>query len=125
MTALRICLALLSLLIGLAAAPPAGAQTESGVSLRVTAMDETNTRVRVDRLVRAMRGQGGRALVGLVGVQSNQYPRALDIARQFRARAAQWQDWPEIAVVSHWGFLLRLTGKSLTNAEMLRFDPTE
>jgi len=45
-------------------------------------------------------------------------------ARQFRARAAQWHDWRDVAVVSHWGFLLRLTGKSLTNAEMLRFDPT-
>jgi broad specificity phosphatase PhoE len=45
-------------------------------------------------------------------------------AKQFRARAAGWQDWRDVAVVSHWGFLLRLTGKSLTNAEMLRFDPT-
>jgi len=45
-------------------------------------------------------------------------------ARQFRARAAGWHDWRDIAVVSHWGFLLRLTGKSLQNAETLRFDPT-
>ncbi len=50
--------------------------------------------------------------------------QVFDRAKQFRARAAGWQDWPEIAVVSHWGFLLRLTGKSLTNAETLRFDPT-
>jgi hypothetical protein len=29
-----------------------------------------------------------------------------------------------VAVVSHWGFLLRLTGQSLANAEHLPFDPT-
>lgn len=45
-------------------------------------------------------------------------------ARAFQARAATWPDWRDIAVVSHWGFLLRLTGKSLQNAEPLRFDPT-
>ena len=45
-------------------------------------------------------------------------------ARAFQARAAAWADWREVAVVSHWGFLLRLTGKSLQNAEHLPFDPT-
>lgn len=45
-------------------------------------------------------------------------------ARAFQARAAAWADWPEVAVVSHWGFLLRLTGKSLANAETAEFDPT-
>jgi broad specificity phosphatase PhoE len=45
-------------------------------------------------------------------------------ARSFQMRAAAWTDWREVAVVSHWGFLLRLTGKSLTNAEHLPFDPT-
>ena len=45
-------------------------------------------------------------------------------ARAFQARAAGWADWPEVAVVSHWGFLLRLTGKSLQNAETAEFDPT-
>jgi broad specificity phosphatase PhoE len=45
-------------------------------------------------------------------------------ARAFRQSAAAWTDWREVAVVSHWGFLLRLTGKSLANAEHLRFDPT-
>jgi len=55
------------------------------VEIRVQAIDETNTRVDPRRLVRQIRRAGGHALVGLVGVQSNQYPRALDIARQFRA----------------------------------------
>ena len=45
-------------------------------------------------------------------------------ARAFQARAVTWHDWRDVAVVSHWGFLLRLTGKSLQNAETLRFDPT-
>jgi radical SAM superfamily enzyme YgiQ (UPF0313 family) len=55
------------------------------VDVRIRALDETNSRVRVGRLVREIRRGGGKALVGMIGVQSNQYPRALDIARQFRA----------------------------------------
>ena len=55
------------------------------VEIRIRALDETNSRVRVGRLVREIRRGGGKALVGMIGVQSNQYPRALDIARQFRA----------------------------------------
>ena len=53
------------------------------VDLEITAIDETNTRVRVDRLIRELRGR--KALVALVGVQSNQYPRSMDLARRFRA----------------------------------------
>jgi glucosyl-3-phosphoglycerate phosphatase len=45
-------------------------------------------------------------------------------AQSFRSRAAGWVDWREVAVVSHWGFLLRLTGLSLANAEHVAFDPT-
>ena len=45
-------------------------------------------------------------------------------ARTFQTRAAGWNDWRHVAVVSHWGFLLRLTGRSLTNAESLEFNPT-
>jgi radical SAM superfamily enzyme YgiQ (UPF0313 family) len=57
----------------------------SDVEIRVRALDETNSRVRPERLIRELRAVGGKILVGLVGVQSNQYPRALDIARAFRA----------------------------------------
>jgi radical SAM superfamily enzyme YgiQ (UPF0313 family) len=52
------------------------------VEIEITAYDETNTRVRPDRLAASLAGT--RALVALVGVQSNQYPRALDMARIFR-----------------------------------------
>jgi Radical SAM superfamily len=55
------------------------------VEIRVHAYDETNQRVRPERIVRLIRRAGGRALVGLVGVQSNQFPRAVDLARPFRA----------------------------------------
>jgi pyruvate-formate lyase-activating enzyme len=55
------------------------------VEIRITALDETNSRVRPDRMVAAIRAAGGRGLVGLIGVQSNQFPRAVDIARPLRA----------------------------------------
>ena len=50
------------------------------VEIRVTAWDETNTRIRPDRVVRQIRKSGGGGLVALVGVK-NQFPRAVDIAR--------------------------------------------
>jgi hypothetical protein len=54
-----------------------------GIAIAVSTCDETNTRVRPERIARELhRGVGG--LVGLVGVQSNQFPRAMDIARRFR-----------------------------------------
>jgi hypothetical protein len=54
------------------------------VEIRIHTLDETNRRIRPDRLVRMIRADGGRALIALVGVQSNQYPRAVDLALQFR-----------------------------------------
>src|SRR3954451_25029303 len=53
----------------------------------VTPIDETNTRVRIDKIIEEFRQPGVSGFVGLVGVQSNQYPRALDIARPLRAAA--------------------------------------
>ncbi len=53
------------------------------VEIRVTAIDETNYRVRPDQLIATIRRDGGKGMLGLVGVQSNQFPRALDIARPF------------------------------------------
>ena len=52
--------------------------------IRVKALDETNTRVRTKQLINDLRQNGGKAMLGLVGVQSNQFPRALDIAKPFR-----------------------------------------
>ncbi|WP_295622853.1 radical SAM protein [uncultured Lamprocystis sp.] len=55
------------------------------VEIRLRALDETNSRIDVPRLIRDFARDGGKVLVGMVGVQSNQFPRALDLARQFRA----------------------------------------
>ena len=54
-------------------------------SIEIQAIDETNTRVDIPALIKRLRRHGGFGMVALVGVQSNQYPRALDIARPFRA----------------------------------------
>ena len=43
----------------------------------------------------------------------------------FRAEMAALPDWSNTLVVSHWGFILTLTGKSVTNCALLRCDPTE
>ena len=55
------------------------------VDIQIEIIDETNTRVNTPKLLRRLRRAGGFGMVGLVGVQTNQYPRALDIARPFRA----------------------------------------
>jgi hypothetical protein len=55
------------------------------VAIEIEAIDETNRRVDVRRLIAAFARGGNFGLVALVGVQSNQYPRALDIARPLRA----------------------------------------
>src|SRR5436305_9103648 len=55
------------------------------VEIRLQAFDETNRRVRPNRIISEIRRTGGRALIGLVGVQSNQFPRAVDLARPFLA----------------------------------------
>jgi radical SAM superfamily enzyme YgiQ (UPF0313 family) len=53
-------------------------------NIEIEAYDECNTVIDIDGVIRRIRaGAGG--LVGLVGVQSNQFPRALDLGRQFRA----------------------------------------
>ena len=53
------------------------------VEIVMRPIDETNTRVRPDRLMAEIRRTGGKALICLVGVQTNQFPRAVDIARPF------------------------------------------
>src|SRR5947209_13163646 len=57
-----------------------------GGDFDIVAMDETNTRVRPEKIAAAMAGGG---LVCLVGVQSNQFPRAVDLARRLRAAGVQ------------------------------------
>jgi len=56
-----------------------------GVDIQIDTYDETNRRIRPDRIIAAIRRAGGRALIGLVGVQTNQFPRAVDLAQSFLA----------------------------------------
>ncbi len=79
----------LATLYGLAADAAEREVLGPGVDIRINALDETNTRVDVERIAGLVNAPGSRGLVGLVGVQSNQYPRALDLARRFRARGVQ------------------------------------
>ena len=53
------------------------------VDIEIDAYDECNTIIDVKGTIRKIRAAGA-GFVGLVGVQSNQYPRALDLAREFR-----------------------------------------
>ena len=57
----------------------------ANVAIDIRVIDETNTRVDVPALLSLFRRHNGFGCVALIGVQSNQYPRALDIARPFRA----------------------------------------
>ena len=59
------------------------------VEIELTPYDETNTRIKVGNIVKMIERTGGHGLVAFVGVQSNQYPRAIDLGREFRAAGVQ------------------------------------
>ena len=59
------------------------------VDLKISTYDETNARVYPPKIMRDAQRAGGKTLIALVGVQSNQFPRAMDMARQFRAEGFQ------------------------------------
>ena len=44
-------------------------------------------------------------------------------AALFRAEMAALPDWSNTLVVTHWGFILSLTGERVMNAQVLRCDP--
>jgi glucosyl-3-phosphoglycerate phosphatase len=48
----------------------------------------------------------------------------IDRAALFRAAMAALPNWSDTVVVSHWGFILSLTGSSVVNGQWLRCDPT-
>ena len=56
-----------------------------GVRFHIHTYDDANCRIDPARIVRGLKRRGAKALVALVGVQSNQFPRAVDLARPFRA----------------------------------------
>lgn len=55
-----------------------------GVEIEIHVFDETVNRIRFKPLLRAFGESGNQGLVALCGVQSNQYPRAVDLAMRFR-----------------------------------------
>src|SRR5262245_9740213 len=55
------------------------------VEIDIDVIDETHTRIDIPALIARFRQHDNFGLVALIGVQSNQYPRALDIARPLRA----------------------------------------
>src|SRR5262245_14003701 len=55
------------------------------VEIVLNVYDESHTVIPVRDIIRRVRDNGGRGLVLLAGVQSNQFPRAVDLAREFRA----------------------------------------
>ena len=59
------------------------------VAIDIAVIDETNTHIDVPALLVGLRRHRNFGLVALVGVQSNEYPRALDIARPFREAGVQ------------------------------------
>lgn len=56
--------------------------------LSLEAIDETNTRVDLDRVIADIAAADA-GMVMLIGVQSNQYPRSLDLARPLREKGIQ------------------------------------
>ena len=48
----------------------------------------------------------------------------VDRAALFRAEMTALANWSDTLVVSHWGFILALTGASIANGEWMRCDPT-
>ena len=74
----------LASIYGIAADSAARGVLGSGVDIDIEAIDEFNTHVDIPSLLLTFARNENFGLVALIGVQSNQYPRSLDIARRFR-----------------------------------------
>lgn len=57
-----------------------------GVEIRVSAFDEACDIIDINALIDSLEAAGQRALVCMAGVQSNQFPRAMDVSRRFAQR---------------------------------------
>jgi hypothetical protein len=55
------------------------------IEIVATPIDEVNAKVDPDAMIARSRRPGARVMVFLIGVQTNQFPRAMDIARPLRA----------------------------------------
>jgi broad specificity phosphatase PhoE len=45
-------------------------------------------------------------------------------AALFRQEMSALEDWAETVVITHWGFVMSMTGRSIDNCQWLRVDPT-
>jgi radical SAM family protein len=59
------------------------------VELVINGYDETHTVIPTQQIIRRIKKNGGRGIVLLAGVQSNQFPRAADMAKVFRQAGIQ------------------------------------
>ena len=60
-------------------------QVFGNLPIEVTTFDETAEKIPLKKIIRWSKEPGTTLLVCLVGVQTNQFPRALDMAKVFRA----------------------------------------
>ncbi|MBI2479899.1 MAG: radical SAM protein, partial [Planctomycetia bacterium] len=59
------------------------------VEVVVNAYEECHTVIHTRKIIQRIHANGGRGIVFLAGVQSNQFPRAAEMAREFRAAGIQ------------------------------------
>jgi len=59
------------------------------ITIDIEVRDETNVFIPLNKIIARFAANGNRGLVCLVGVQTNQYARAMDIARELRAAGIQ------------------------------------
>jgi radical SAM superfamily enzyme YgiQ (UPF0313 family) len=54
------------------------------IEIKLSAYDETNTRIPIHKIIKEIKAAEAGGFVGFTGVQSNQFPHAMDMARLFR-----------------------------------------
>lgn len=67
----------------------AGRRLLGDIDIEVELFDDTVEKIPVRRIIRSHRLPRTRTVIALAGVQSNQFPRAADLARKFRAGGLQ------------------------------------
>lgn len=75
----------LSCLYGITQSVQSSRRLGKDVDLEIDVYDETNQRIPVAKIIRLLKVESASGIICLSGVQSNQFPRAIDLARQFRA----------------------------------------
>ncbi len=79
----------LSAIYGLVADARERRSLGAGVDIEIAAHDETSSRIRTNAIISRFKRNQNSGLVLMVGVQTNQFARAMDIAREIRAAGIQ------------------------------------